>query len=162
MMDETRRQRKSLHLKDFDYKGSAFVYFITLCTAGKRPFFLHGDLAEMVVEELDYRRIAGEINLYCYCVMPDHLHLLLSLAEGYGRDLKNWVSAFKRYISRAANEEFGIKPLWQKNFHERVIRKKESLPETAEYILNNPVRKGIVQEWTLYPHCKMVDDLPMR
>lgn len=93
--------------------------------------------------------------------MPDHLHVLLSLGEGYRKSLQNWVSAFKRYTSRAANELFDIRPLWQKNFYEHTVRKEESLFDIAEYILNNPVRKGLVQEWMQYPYCKIVDALPL-
>lgn len=161
-MDDKLRQRTPLHLKSFDYKGRSFVYFITICTAGKQPHFLSGAVARLVEDELKYRKAAKEIKLFCYCIMPDHLHLLLSLTEEYGKSLQNWVAAFKRHTSKAAYELCGIKPLWQKNFYEHVIRKKESLLETAEYILNNPVRKEIVQEWSAYPFCKMVDGLPLQ
>ena len=67
------------------------------------------------------------------------------------------MSAFKRYTTRVINELFGIKPLWQKNFYDHVVRKEEPLIKIAEYIVNNPIRKGIVSEWEEYPYSKIVE-----
>lgn len=161
-MQDKPERRKPLHLKSFDYKGKDSVYFITICTADKQPHFLLSDMASMVIDELQHRRKALEISLFCYCIMPDHLHLLLSLDKGYHKSLQNWIAAFKRHTARTAKGLRGIKPLWQKNFHEHIIRKEESLLKTAEYILNNPVRRGLVQEWSNYRFCWMSDDLPLR
>ena len=130
------KQRKPIHLRNFDYKGSACVYFITMCTANKQSYFQNDKIARVIVDELEYRRTVKEIRLFCYSVMPDHLHILLSLTEAYQKRLQNWVSAFKRFTARAVNRLFGIKPLWQRNFYEHIVRKEESLLEIAEYILN--------------------------
>ena len=87
--------------------------------------------------------------------------MLLSLTDEDQKSLINWVSAFKRYASRNINGSYGIKPLWQKNFYDHVVRKEESLIKIAEYIVNNPVRKGMVGTWEEYPYSRMVDPLPM-
>lgn len=161
------KQRKRLRLKDFDYSESNNVYFVTICTAEKRNYFIDGKVAKIIEDELDLRqRAAKEIRLFCYCLMPDHLHILFSLTEDYVRkytsdSLSNWICAFKRYTSRSANIMFRVKPLWQKNFYDHVVRKEESLSAIADYILNNPVRKGIVLKQEEYPHGKMIDDLPI-
>jgi len=160
-MNEKPAHRKPLHLKTFDYIGSSTVYFITICTKDKQPHFLLSDVAETVVAELQHRRIAQEIRLYSFCIMPDHLHLLLTLTERYEKSLQNWIAAFKRHTARSAREIHGIKPLWQKNFHEHILRKEESLTKTVEYILNNPVRKGIVEKWNDYKYCGVIDEMPM-
>ena len=91
--------------------------------------------------------------------MPDHLHILLSLNDNYPKRLQEWVSAFKRYTSKTTCDLCGIKPLWQKNFYDHVVRKEESLIEIAEYIVNNPVRKGMVEVWEQHPYSKIVDPL---
>jgi REP element-mobilizing transposase RayT len=93
--------------------------------------------------------------------MPDHLHLLLSLSEHYQRSLQNWVAAFKRYNARIVNLLYEISPLWQKNFYEHIVRKDESLFKITEYILNNPVRKGLVSNRQDYPYSGTMDSLPV-
>jgi REP element-mobilizing transposase RayT len=146
-----------MHLKDFDYTNDNYVYFVTICAENKQHYFVNNKITNIIEDELEFRKTTKEINLLCYCIMPDHLHILLSLTEDYHKSLQNWVSAFKRYTTRVINELFGIKPLWQKNFYDHVVRKEESLLKIAEYIVNNPVRKGIVSEWEEYPYSKIVE-----
>lgn len=161
IMPDRMRQRKRIHLEGFDYSNSAFVYFLTICTADKQAYFAKDEIAAIVVDEMEFRRTSEEIRLFCYCIMPDHLHMLVSLTEGYQKGLQNWVSAFKRHTAKTVGGLNGIKPLWQKNFYDHVVRKEESLVKIAEYIVNNPVRKGLVARWEEYPYSRMVDPLPV-
>lgn len=154
-------QRKQTHLRNFDYKGSGWVYFITICTANGQLYFLNEKITKIITDEMEFRRINQEIKLFCYCIMPDHLHMLLALTDSYLKSLQNFVAAFKRYTSKAIHDLFGIKPLWQKNFYDHVVRKEESLLKISEYILNNPVRKGIVSNWESYQYSRMIDPLPL-
>ncbi len=53
---------------------------------------------------------------------------------------------------------------WQKDFFDHIIRKEEGLVNVAKYILENPVRKGLVAHWQEYPYkgsigCQL-DDIP--
>ena len=154
-------RRKRMHLPHFDYSGCNHVYFITICTAAKAPIFQDPGSAGIIVDELEFRRGKKEILLFCFCIMPDHVHMLLSSSQEHGKNLINWVSAFKRYSSRVFKKSRNIAPLWQKNFYDHVIRGDESLIRVAEYIVNNPVRKGMVEEWKDYPFSRMVDPLPV-
>ena len=163
------KQRKQLRLKSFNYASNSAPFFVTICTANKQPYFIDPNISGEVVCELEYRRTTGEIGLFCYCIMPDHIHLLISLEENYikkpgafgERTLQNWVSAFKRYTSRVLDKMYDIKPLWQRNFYDHIIRRDESLIEICQYILNNPVRKGMVSVWEEYPYSKIMDRLPL-
>lgn len=159
-MENKFKQRKQTRLKDFDYTGSDLVYFVTIYTVDKLPYFLLPNMAKIIMDELNFRRIE-EIQLFCYCLMPDHLHVLLSLKEEYKKSLPNWMGTFKRYTSRMAYEFQGVKPLWQPNFYDHVVRKDESLLEIAQYILNNPVRKELVSDWEKYAYCGLVDPMPV-
>ncbi len=163
------KQRKQIHLKGFNYSSHEDVFFLTICTAHKQPYFSDPNISKTILDELEHRRASKEIKLFCYCIMPDHLHMLISLEENYARKkgafgeriLQNWVSAFKRYTARTAGQRFEIKQLWQSNFYDHVLRREESLVEICSYILNNPVRRGTVSSWEEYPYSKMVDDLPI-
>jgi len=162
------KQRKHIHLRNFDYSSHEHAFFVTICTADKQPYFRSPDICRAVTQDLELRRSRKEIRLFCYCIMPDHLHILISLAENdtkmkgaFGeRTLQNWVSSFKRYTAKIA-KTYGIQHLWQTNFFDHVVRRSESLVEICSYILNNPVRKGLVSTWEEYPYAKIVDDLPV-
>jgi putative transposase len=69
-------------------------------------------------------------------LMPDHLHALIAI-DGEA-SLSSLVSNFKRATSRFARIQ------WQRNYFDHRLRHDESLEEKAAYILNNPVRAGLV------------------
>jgi REP element-mobilizing transposase RayT len=105
-------KRKQTHLESFDYADSNTVFFITLCAYDKRPYFDREDIANAVIEEIDFRMTClNEVAVFTYCVMPDHIHLLLKLKKEYGKTLQNWVAAFKRYTARQVGVEFNVSPL---------------------------------------------------
>lgn len=169
MPEKAIHRRKQHHLSNLDYNSDVYVFFLTICTYDKRPYFSEPQISEIIVSELEYRRLIREIKLFCYGVMPDHLHLLISFDDGYSdklsafgdRALQNWLSAFKRHTSRTAGQRYGIKPLWQRNFYDHVVRNDESLLEICQYILKNPVRKDIASSWEQYPYSRIVDSLPI-
>lgn len=152
-------KRKQIHLADYDYSNTDAVYFITICTYNKIAYFKKPDVAEYMAKEIDYRsRVTDEVTMFAHCIMPDHVHLLLKLNEGYGKSLPNWVAAFKKYNSRILSMMLDIKPLWQANYYEHIVRRNESLKNIAEYIANNPVRKNFVTQWQEYPFSKIYYD----
>ena len=170
MTEKAFHPRKQRHLKNLDYSSNTYVFFLTICAYDKQPHFSKSEITEIITSELEYRRQKREIRLFCYCLMPDHLHLLISFDDAYAkkigafgeRALQNWVSIFKRYTSRIVYQKCGISPLWQKNFYDHVVRNDESLIGICEYILNNPVRRGITSSWEEYRYSKTVDPLAMQ
>lgn len=169
MLGKELRKRKQIHLKEFDYSSHEDIFFLTICTANKQDYFSDPRISKIIIDELEHRRANQEIRLFCYCIMPDHLHMLIRLNESYTkkkgafgeRTLQNWVSAFKRYTAKILREMGNVKPFWQSNFYDHVVRKDESLLEICSYILNNPVRKGMVSNWEEYPYSQIVDSLPL-
>ena len=47
--------------------------------------------------------------------------------------------------------------LWQKSSYDSVIRYNDSVEDAVAYVLNNPVRKGLVEYWEQYPYAAIVD-----
>ena len=81
--------------------------------------------------------------------MPDHAHMLV---EGLGDD-----SDFKRFAKMAKQRSGGLYArkhharLWQEGYHERVLREEDDARDLARYIVNNPVRAGLVENPEEYP-----------
>jgi len=42
--------------------------------------------------------------------------------------------------------------VWQRSFCDHALRKDEDVTKVAEYIVNNPIRRGLVKDWTEYPY----------
>lgn len=61
-------------------------------------------------------------------------------------DLRDWVRDFKKYTTRISKEDMHVNKLWQRGYYEHIVRKNEDLLEMAKYIVNNPLRKGLVSK----------------
>jgi REP element-mobilizing transposase RayT len=84
-----------------------------------------------------------------YCVMPDHVHLLVT-AQREDADLGRFVKHAKQ-VTGFAYRRVTDASLWQPGYHERVLRDEEATLTLARYILENPVRAGlatVLGEWT--------------
>ena len=90
--------------------------------------------------------------------MPDHLHLLLEGLAG-GSDLRRCIKLAKQRSSYALIQ-LGRGRLWQPGYHDRIVRQDEDLSRYADYILQNPVRAGLVTRAADYPYASSV--LPRR
>ena len=87
-----------------------------------------------------------------HCLMPDHVHLLL---HGWNRHRDQ--KRFMRFLLRHSNvllEETGHR--WQPQAHDHVLRAEESdryaYERLAGYIMENPVRAGLVGRSEEWPH----------
>jgi len=58
--------------------------------------------------------------------------------------------------------KYGIKRnLWQKRCYDHILRTNEDVRKSGEYILNNPVRRGLVEDWHEYPYCGYLDEIDL-
>ena len=74
-------RRKCLRLPNFDYAQPGFAYFMTLCVRDSQPLFKNDALAEQVTTIPHNVRREYGAQVYAYCLMPDYLHLVMSLVE---------------------------------------------------------------------------------
>ena len=160
---------RSLRLKDFNYASPGVVYHITIGTNGKQKIFINPAINRQIINILkDSAKLYG-YKLVAYCLMPDHLHILLQ-AGNSPKDLKEFVRGFKSYCSVVSPETTNKhrdrshdaiamkRKLWQRSFYEHILRREEDIADVSEYILNNPVRRGLVEERGQYKWCELVSD----
>ena len=83
--------------------------------------------------------------------MPDHLHWLISDAAS----MRQLVHSFKSYSTYAARTLGHRKKLWQRSYWDHVLRQDENLRKVAEYIIQNPVRRGLTDDVRTYPFQQM-------
>jgi len=135
-------------LKIFDYLG-LHQYFLTFCTEHRRQCFVDSERVDLVRTQIERAALAHRFALIAYCFMPDHVHLLI---EGGAND-----SDGRRFI-RGAKQLSGFhykamfhQTLWQRYGYEHVLRDNETGARVARYILENPVRAGLVDRIDGYP-----------
>ena len=90
-------------------------------------------------------------RLLAWCVMPNHIHSLIEMIEGHslGGILHSW----KSYTAKEASRILGRNgPFWHKDYYDRYIRNDDHLRIAIDYIEQNPVKAGLVQEATLWKY----------
>lgn len=88
----------------------------------------------------------------CYTIMPNHLHLVVRLLEN-GKGLMRTLQRFKSYTALHANRHLGrTGQFWQRESYDHIIRDAPELDRVIAYVLNNPVKAGLIRDWTLWPH----------
>jgi putative transposase len=81
--------------------------------------------------------------------MPDHVHLAVE-GRADNSDLRRCVKLAKQRVAYVARRQFAIPAIWQSGYYERVVRA-HGMDSLVWYILNNPVRAGIVEKAEQYP-----------
>jgi len=167
--------RKHIRLKDFDYATDGY-YFVTICTEHRKKMF-KPRISQKYRHKLPEDAVAGSLpiehekntnilesnildiekkfpaEIDFYCIMPEHIHMIIVLIARHGRAATNienkcsrlpmasqnntslpWIiNAFKGWCTRS----FG-KKIFQPNYYEHIIRNETALDKIRKYIENNP------------------------
>jgi len=134
--------RRPEHLKGFDYLG-LHQYFLTFCTFNRQPHFVESAHVTLVRTQIERAAVDQGMAITAYCYMPDHVHLLVE-GQSDNSDCREFISRAKQYSGFHYQATFG-KRLWQRYGYERTLRGEEATVSVARYILENPVRAGLVE-----------------
>ena len=161
--DAERPQRREHHLPREEYRRTDVPFFLTLCARHHQDPFRRQSLAVAIIEAIEHRRKQNVWRVYAYCLMPDHLHLVVQLIEPEGgqrprQDILAVLAQFKSFTTRAAWETGLGGHLWQHDQWDRLLRDERGFRYRCQYVLDNPVRKGLVEDWTLWPYSGIPDE----
>ena len=160
-MEYPKRKKNRLGYYDYNQNGA---YFITICTNDRKCILSRivgggvldasathlSDLGTIVERRIwEMNRVYPDVQTVKYVIMPNHVHLLVCIDRsehraGYGRSrtpsptnavIPRYVSTFKRLCNR----EFG-KDIWQRSFHDHIIRDEAHYQLIWQYIDTNPAR----------------------
>jgi len=134
----------------FSYLGP-HRYVVTFCTHARRTLFTDDQAASLALEQ--FRRVAEDegFAIVAHCLMPDHVHLL---PEGVTKraDLRRFVKMAKQRTAHVLRSEFGLSKVCQEGYHDWVLRNDQQTEDVIRYLLDNPVRAGLVRQWQEYPY----------
>lgn len=106
--------------------------------------------ANAVVAEIHSSQERGDIESLAWVLMPDHLHWLFCLRSGgLGAVVQKMKCRSANSINRARDHRGS---LWQAGFYDRRVDTEESLHRQARYVIENPMRAGIVSNIEEYPY----------
>ena len=107
--------------------------------------------AMLLIEVLRVNVAAGKFQLHDFVIMPDHLHLLMTLPGDM--TIEKAMQLIKGGFSYRLKKEFGYQgEVWQRGFSEVRINNEQSFSRHREYIVQNPVKAGLVETAEQYPY----------
>lgn len=156
------------------------IYFITTAVVNWVDVFTRRELAEIIVESLIYCQKEKGLIIYAWCLMPNHLHMILSAKQGM--NLSDIIRDFKKFTSKkviktikeiresrrdwmlaifkeAANShsKASLYKLWQDGFHPIELESNHFMEQKLSYIHENPVKTGLVAEPEYYAYSSAIN-----
>ena len=153
-------KRKPNRLQGYDYSSEG-TYFITICSHNRKIIFAvvvgaihespeiklnqNGKIIDSIIKKLENR---FNIKINNYVIMPNHIHLIICINERSIREstlqkrsiISNAIGYLKMNVSKEMhNKEFQGK-IWQRSFHDHIIRDEKDYQKIWQYIENNPLK----------------------
>ena len=154
-------------------------HFITCTTVNWIPIFSHPEFAQIILDSLNFLHHQHRLTLHSYVIMENHLHLI-----GTAENLYKEIRTFKSFTARSIIDQLKLNQshylltqlkfaklphktdqeyqLWQEGFHPEAILSEEMLFQKIDYIHNNPVKRGYIDDpvhWR-YSSYRNYQDLP--
>jgi putative transposase len=146
----TYKKMKKIRLPEEVYLMKYHPCIITICTRESYHYFENSSFTLLCIDVLIDLATKNNLRLFAYCFMPDHVHLVIAVHGD--KSIIDFVRKYKS-ISTIKSRKYGFQDkIYQGRFHDRFIRKEEGLNNAILYVLNNPVRKGLVKRWEDYPY----------
>ncbi|MFD0962961.1 REP-associated tyrosine transposase [Pseudofulvibacter geojedonensis] len=143
------------------------AYFITITTVGWVDVFTRLSQKELLVASLKYCQKEKGLEIYAYCIMSSHIHMLCRATEG--KVLSDVIRDFKKYTSKKIIKTIQEQPesrrewmlqyfkeacahlkreqeykVWQDGYHAEIVYSNKFIKEKVNYIHENPVKAKIV------------------
>ena len=134
--------RKSPRIPNYDYSTQNY-YFITICSHNRRCIFGSvnqlsriGRIAEEHIKQLSSHY--EDVSVEKYVVMPNHIHMILVLDCNGRYDAQQIIGQYKSGVSREVRKFLPDLEVWQRSFHDHVIRSQSAFEKIWLYIEANP------------------------
>lgn len=145
------------------------LYFVSFVTVYWIDVFVRDEYCQTIVESLDYSRKNKGLEIYCWVIMPSHVHLSIRAKNGNPETV---LGRFKEFTSKKLVEQIKVNPhesrkewllwmferagskssnvskyqFWQHHNKPIELWSPEVIDQKIEYIHNNPVVAGFVNE----------------
>ena len=138
-------------------------HFLTCSIVNWLPIFTRPETAEVVLDSWRFLQREGRLVIYGYVIMVNHVHLIAS-SDDLAKEIGDFKSFTARQIldllearksntvlrllkqSKARFKTDRAYQLWQEGSHPQMIVSEDMMRQKLEYIHDNPVRRGYVDD----------------
>ena len=146
---ETEYERQKSNTDKLNKEGELFFNIIDdyLDKSKNKNILKNEMLAGIVADSL---RFYDEkyFKLIAYCIMPNHVHVILDKESFPQSSLTSLFGSIKGYSAYNINKELGSGgKFWSSEIYDHLIRNDKDLINQIKYLINNPVKANLVEEW---------------
>jgi len=164
----------------YKFQNPEGLYFVTCTAINWIDIFTREEYSQIIIESLDYCRKQLGMQIFAWCLMPSHLHLVIRV-QGYKPELimgrfkeftskkiqlavkhnphesrKDWlVLMFEKAALESSNVKNG--KFWQAGNHPIELWSPDVISQKVEYIHMNPVEAGLVFEAQCWKYSSAID-----
>jgi REP element-mobilizing transposase RayT len=149
---ELQLQKKSLSSKDFykEKQDLQFEYFQNtdqyLDKSLNEPYWLKQENVSQIVSDSLLHLSKTKVELWSYCIMPNHVHAVFNLREK-DHNLFKVLQQHKSYTATQANKILKREgQFWERESYDHIIRP-GMFEFIVAYVINNPVKAGFINKW---------------
>jgi putative transposase len=136
--------------------GGTFFFTVTLADRTSRALI---EQVEALRAAVRMTRVSNPFKIDAVVVLPEHLHIVMTLPEGDADYPTRWSLIKRRFTdavvksgARVARHRSGEMALWQRRFWEHTVRDEADFERHVDYIHFNPVKHGLVSRVRDWPH----------
>ena len=161
------------------------LYFVTITTIGWVDIFTRRLYQDILTDSIIYCQKNKGLQLYCYCIMPSHVHIITSREEGTLNDLmrdmksftaktimqsieenmlesrREWLMKDFKFYGRLSSHK-QEKQFWQHDNHAFELYSNRIIDQKVDYIHRNPVEAGFVDEPHLWRLSIANENIPIK
>lgn len=131
-------------------------FLVTTNTRGGMPWLMEPGVREILINNLSMTRNLYHAQLYGFCILPDHMHIVLNPGE---RGISKFMHSFKCHsmveIRKICFPSTSGTPwgsaMWQKGFDARILKNAQYLESALHYVANNGAHHGFAEHAEDWP-----------
>lgn len=149
-------RKHPVHQPVYERFNTPVIVLVTVCTKGRKPILANAAAHEALLAAW---HLADSWLVGRYVIMPDHVHLFCAPGEVVAmRPLLQWVSYWKSQAARNWPRPEDA-PIWQRHFWDTQLRRGENYDQKWDYVVQNPVRAGLVANAADWPYAGVLHEL---
>jgi len=162
-------------MDSYKFVEGVYFYFVTFTLTDWLPIFISPEPIEIVVDNLKFCITEKSLQVHAYVVMPNHMHLIVSDETFDNERLQKTLTGFRKFtghklagyidrallislstVTRNSASDDRSRQVWKPGWHAEALASEQFLVQKANYIHENPVRKGLVrsaEDWVHSSAC---------
>lgn len=145
--------------------AAGYAYHVINRGNGRSEVFHKSQDYDAFLELLAAAKTRHRVRILCFCLMPNHFHLVLQPAD------QNTLSKFMQWLLTSHVRRYhrhyqSSGHIWQGRFKSFPIQRDEHLLTVLRYVVQNPVRAGLTRSpdewpWSSLRRKNLTDPLPI-